>query len=364
MPNPTQIATLTAGDQNYTTWMTVAVERNYDTVVAHATLVIAEGPTVSGAMGPPSLRLAVGMPAVVTLAGRLAISGFISVRQASYNADAHGVQIVVSSMVQNTTVSTVDAAPGQYLNMTLAQIASAVFGKVGVGFSITGSPAGADKIFDRISEHVGETRFAFIERLCRMRNLHMVDDGKGNVLATRQAGGTVATLVEGVNILKARAIMSINDSAESITAVGQKPLNDSNWTTGSASSAATSVPGVGLTRPVKFACEQNADNGDCAMRVNQERDQTLFDQFECTVTVTGWLMDGGDLWIEHVNDQVTVISPMLFPNDQMTLYIRGIAHRQSSEEGTTTDLQLSQLPGGESVIGSGAAVPPDINIGQ
>jgi prophage tail gpP-like protein len=364
MPNPLRVATVIANNQKYTAWMTVAVERSYDTIVAHATLTIAEAPEISGTMGPPAMRLAVGTPVTVLLAGRLAITGYITVRQPSYTADAHGVQIVVSSLVQNVTASTVDAKPGQYINQTLAQIASAVFGKVGVGFSITGSPPGADKVFDRISEHVGETRFQFIERLGRMRNIHLIDDGKGNVLGTRQAGGTVATLIEGVNILRARAIMSINDSAESLMAVGQNNLNDSNWTQGSASSASTTVPNITLTRPVKFACEQNADNADCAMRVNHELDQVKFDQLECTITVHDWLMDDGTLWIEHVNDRVTVISPLLFTDDTATLYIRGVVHRQSSEEGTTTDLLLSQYPGGETVLGDNAATPPDIKIGQ
>jgi prophage tail gpP-like protein len=365
MADPQQIATVIANGMKFTNWTTVQVERSYDTVVAHAILTVVEGPISSGTMRPiTALRLSVGTPVEVLLAGQLAITGQITVRQRSYSAETHGVQLVVSSLTQNVTVSSVDAAPGQYLNLSLAQIASAVFGKVGVGFSIVGSPAGANKPFERVSEHVGETRFNFIERLGRMRNLHMVDDGKGNVLATRQASaGGLATLVEGVNILRARAIMSINDSAESLTAVGQNNLNDSNWQGGSSSMATTTVPNVKLSRPVKFACEQNADNADCAMRVNHELDQTKFDQLECTITVRDWLMPDGTLWIAHVNDQVSVYSPMLFPDDTATLYIRGVVHRQSNEEGTTTDLLLSQFPGGEGLGDTGAAVPPSIDIG-
>jgi prophage tail gpP-like protein len=363
MPSPTQIATVIANGMTFSNWTTVQVERSYDTVVAHATLTAVEGPIKSGTMGPITpLRLSVGTSVQVMLAGQLAISGQITVRQPSYSADAHGVQLVVSSLTQNTTISTVDAAPGQYLNLTLAQIASAVFGKVGVGFSIVGSPAGADKPFPRISEMIGETRFTFIERLARMRNVHLIDDGKGSCLATRQPGAMAATLVEGQNILHARAIMSINDSAESLTAVGQAP--PPGGTFDMSSIASTTVPDVTLTRPVKFACEINADNQDCAMRVNHELDQTKFDQLEVNITVRDWLMPGGDLWINHVGDTVGVYSPMLFPDntDTVTLYIRGVVHRQSSEEGTITDLLLSQFPGGETVIGDEVDTPPSIDI--
>jgi prophage tail gpP-like protein len=345
MANPTEIATVIAGGMKYTAWQTVQVERSYDTVVAHAILTVVEGPIISGTMRPITpLRLSVGTNVTVFLAGQLAISGYITVRQPSYSGETHGVQIVISSLAQNVTISTVDAKPGQYLNSTISQIASTVFGKVGVGFSIVGSPAGANKLFERVSEHVGETRFSFIERLGRMRNLHLVDDGKGNVLATRQPGAEVATLVEGQNILRARAIMSINDSAESLTALGQNDQHDDNWQLGSSSIASTSVPNVKLTRPVKFPVEMNADNADCAMRCNHERDQTLYDQLECTITVKGWLAPDGTLWIYHVNAQVTVYSPMLFPDDTATLYIRGVVHHQSNEEGTTTDLFVVSIP--------------------
>jgi prophage tail gpP-like protein len=364
MPNPLETAMVIAGGMQYTNWTNVAVERSYDQVVAHATLTVVEGPIKSGTMGPiTALRLSVGTPVTVLLAGQLAITGQVTVRQPSYSAEAHGVQLVVSSLTQNVTISTVDAAPGQYLNQNLQSIASAVFGKVGVGFSIVGSPPGANKLFPRISEQIGETRFTFIERLGRMRNLHLIDDGKGSCLATREPGGMAAQLIEGQNILRARAIMSINDSAESLTAVGQAPPMPMGGMGDMSSTATTTVPDVKLTRPVKFACEINADNADCAMRANHELDQTKFDQLECTITVRDWLMPGGDLWINHVNDQVTVDSPMLFPDNVATLYIRGVVHRQSSEEGTTTDLLLSQFPGGESLIADDAAdTPPAVDI--
>jgi hypothetical protein len=55
----------------------------------------------------------------------------------------------------------------------------------------------------------------------------------------------------------------------------------------------------------------------------------------------------GSLWIEHIGtgELITVYSPMLFPSNGMSLPIKQVVHRQSSEEGTTTLLGLC-LPNG------------------
>ena len=64
-----------------------------------------------------------------------------------------------------------------------------------------------------------------------------------------------------------------------------------------------------------------------------------------TITVPGWLMDDGSLWIRHVGEQVTIFSPMLFPHRSATLFIKGVTHRQSDGEGTVTDVMVSNLKG-------------------
>jgi prophage tail gpP-like protein len=243
----------------------------------------------------------------------------------------------------------VDANPGQYLNQTLQQIASAVAGKVGVGFSILGSPAGANKIFERVSEHVGETRFEFIERLSRMRNVHLFDDGKGNIQAMRTPTTSAGiTLAEGVNILKARLVERIDDAWDHLEMIGQNDLNDSNWQGGSSSSATVDVPIAGLNRPQKLACEMTADNADCQMRANQERDVSLIEQLNLEITTPGWLLPDGSLWINHLGQTISVFSPLLFPTGGVPsspIFIMGVRHRQDSAEGTRTDVIISNHPG-------------------
>jgi prophage tail gpP-like protein len=358
MPSPTEIATITANGVTFSNWTTVEIERTMAFVssLAFHMRVTAVEVEVHGASGifPTAQRLKIGDSAQGSLAGIQVINGLVTVRQVMYDANAHGVEIIVSSLSQRVEVSTVKAEPGQYLNQSLGAIGSAVFGAVGVGFSNKGS----EKIFPRISEMIGETRFQFIERLCRMRQVHMMDDGTGNVVAIQNATGAVSTtLTEGVNILRARFVERVDDTADFMEFVGQAPPMPMGGMGDMSSKASTTVPGPSLGRPVKYACEINADNQGCTYRVNFERDMTLFEQVDLTITVKGWLMTDGSLWIQHVGETASVYSPLLFPQNQRTFRIKGIRHKQSSEEGTTTDVLLTN-ESGDTLNLTGATPPP------
>jgi prophage tail gpP-like protein len=350
MPKPQEIAVVTALGQKYDIWTTVEVTHSADDVIDHALLTVSEIST--GAKNFAAIKLQPGDPATVTLAGQVVISGMVYLRQASYDAKEHGVQIGISSIAQSIEASTVDAAPGQYINQTLQQIGSAVFGRVGVNFSIEGAPAGADMPFPRISEHVGETRFAFIERLCRMRNVHMVDDGTGGIVAFRGPRGTASTtLREGRNILRARLLLKNNDHADDLKMVGMDSGNDSADANRATVGTTTAPPQIGRLR--KIVAEEMGSNGAMQLRVQQEKDWDAYQQVDGDVTTSGWLNDQGKLWWTEREKIVTVNSPMLLPENSMQFMIKGIVHRQSSEGGTTTDILLCRQDG----LGSGTGEP-------
>ena len=361
-----QIATVVANGFQYSNWLTVEVSRSHPDVFMHVRLTVAEpGVGLNGGSGPSALQLWINDQVQVYLGGILVMDGSVSVRQAAYSAEEHAVEIIIFSQAPAVGFSSVDGVPGQYSNNNLQQIGSACFGKVGVNFTIAGNPPGADKIFPRISEQIGETRFQFIELLCRMRNLHMIEDGQGGVVAQRQASATVSTqLIEGMNILKAHMVARVDEQADYMAMVAQQPLNNQNWTLGPSSFASTTVSGGPPNRPVTIAAPTPGDNQDCAMGCNHMRDIMLFGHLDCTVTVQGWFLDDGSLWINHVWESVTINSPMLFgPNSPQTLLLKGVVHKQSNEGGTTTDLLLTIEPGGEYLATNAGATPPPVNIG-
>ena len=215
----------------------------------------------------------------------------------------------------------------------------------GVGFSILGSPPGVNLIWPRVSEHVGETRFEFIERLCRFRNVHLFDDGKGNIQAMRSPIASAdIMLAEGVNILSARMIQRIDDAWDTLDMVGQN--SDTFPADPSVSATVTDVPG--LNRPQKLAAEMPADQPSIQMRASQERDVARIEQLNLEITTPGWLLPDGSLWISHLGNSISVFSPLLFPSGGVPLtpvFIMGVRHRQDSAEGTRTDVIISNSPG-------------------
>jgi prophage tail gpP-like protein len=183
--------------------------------------------------------------------------------------------------------------------------------------------------------------------------MHLVDDENGNlVIARSQSGGsTAATLVEGQNIEAARLIMNQQWAVKDAAVITQQAGNDT--TNGTASSqvkaTATNSNYQGGPRPMTLLGEQPGNQQEAQLRVNHEIDLNNLDMLEAQITVSGWLMDDGTLWIEHVQtpEPVTIYSPMLFPTQggKMALFLKGARHQQDDQGGTRTELTLCILQG-------------------
>ena len=238
MPTPDEVCNVTAGGTNYIYWKEVEVERSLGELVSEARLVVAEVGDLTG--GWATLKLKPGDQATVTLAGQLAATGKVYVRQVAYDGTNHSVRIVVQTQVADLNIGTVDVPPGQFKNQTLPQLSNAVLQGFGINFSIQGSAPNADKIFPRVSVHIGETPIQFITRLCYMRNIHLMDDLKGNLIGIRAPQQVVAELQEGVNILSAEMIWREN-SPHGINSVAEQPGTDQVNGDAARSSSATAT---------------------------------------------------------------------------------------------------------------------------
>lgn len=341
MPKASEVCTVVAYGKEYANWKTVEVTASImDPVIDHAMLTVSE--ISSSASNFSDLKLKPGDPVEVYLGDRQAIKGFVYLRQAAADAFNHGVQIGIASFSHAVKASTVDAKPGQYTNQTLQQIVSACFGKVGVSFKIDGNPSGADLAFDRVSEHLGESRFDFAARLCNMRDIMMKDGPEGMVgfRGAKEAGGLVIS--EGYNMLRGRILLQTWDAYDKITVDGQdhsKESADENRAT----QGEVKINGIGIlpNRPMRFAAEETGPNKAMQMRANMEAKYTLLNMIDGDVEVIGWFTPDGSLWMEHVREKVTVKSGLLLPDNEMKFMIKGIVHRQSDTNGTTTSVLLT-----------------------
>lgn len=354
-------ATLIVGGSQFTFWESVIVEREIGTPVTYATFEVAEQPGNTLTQGIKSWRSGPGDPAGVLLAGQPVMNvAVVDMRQIYYDANVHHVQVRVYSPTQNVVVSTVDGKPGQYINQTFMQIAQAAAQKVGVTAKLIGSPSGADKPFDRVSEHVGQPIIEFIGILAQARNLHMTDDMNGNWVFLRgdtSTPGTGLILTEGVNILKARAVLENNQLSPVVDVVAQNIGNDTinmaqSQDVSASSTSQTLLTGISAQRKQTLPLGRAGDKQDAQLFADHQLSINELTSLSINVTVPGWLAPDGTLWINKVGNnspqEVILNSPMIWPTDlgnPQTVFLKGVKHKQNSAEGTVTELELCNMKG-------------------
>ncbi len=341
MPKPQEICVVQAAGIDYKFWKEVEVVRDLNEVVSQASLVVAEIGDLN--KGWKSLRLPPGVPAKVTLAGQLAATGAVAVRQVVYDGQNHNVKIVVHSKTVDLVKSSLDLPPGQFKNQTLSQLANAAAKKFGVSFSLRGAIANADKVFERVSVHMGESPFQFVLRLAQMRNVHIVDDALGNMVGIRGGGQVVAELQEGRNILSVELVWTNNSAVSDIIVDTDQHGNDEHWGDKARANAAKAKNNnySGATpSPLRLIAPQPGDVKDAQMYANHMADMNAASMFQANVTVAGWLRDNGKLWLNEVGNLIDLYSPMLLPSDRATLGIQAVTCRQNDQTGTTSTLTL------------------------
>src|SRR6516165_2199941 len=339
MVNPVDICEVRAGGASYRAWKTVDVERSIDNqITMQATLIVAE---VGNFKSWNTLQLKPGDPATVSLAGRQVIDGAVAVRQVSYDAGNHNVRIVILSKLQDSVVSS--AKPEQQKNVTLKQAANRILSPSGISFSLLGNPKNADKIFKSVITHVGETQLEAVTRLCKMRNIHLMDDRSGNLVGVRNDGSekSVGELREGRNILNAAMVWRWDTAIDLIKSNGQEPgHNGKSGDPVRNPAAQTKNPNYNGQRVVSILAEHPGDKQDMQMRADHEVDLNVATMFDAQITVQGWLRNNGRLWLEEVRSFIDVYSPMMFPSNREPLRIYKANCRQGENTGTTTQLGL------------------------
>jgi len=359
MSNGVVTADLVVNGQTFSQWESVVVERVIGQPPTYATFEVAEVAS-SLTSGIAGWRIGPGDQAMVSLAGLPVMNNaFVDLRQIYFDAGVHHIQIRVYSAVQNVITSTVDGKPGQYTNSTFVQIAQAAAGKVGINVSLVGSPSGADKPFERVSEHIGQPIIDFVSMLAQMRNLQMTEDSDGTWVFFRgdtSAGGSGLALTEGQNILKARAFFENNPLTQRVDTVGQNTGNDTHSMAESqdvsaSSQSQTTLTGIAAQRKQTIPMPMAGDKQAAQMFADHQQSINQLTSCIINVTVPGWFAPDGQLWITKVTgspQQIALNSPMIWPtnlSNSQTVFLKAVKHKQNSSEGTVTELELCNQNG-------------------
>jgi prophage tail gpP-like protein len=338
VPTADETAVLTVAGQQYTGWTSVMVRRVYGGACSDFEFTAAE-PLDTGSTDFSDWRIKPGDQCTITLAGILAFTGYVFVRQGSFNAAQHGLMVMGRSLTADAVDSSAPVNGGQYKGYTFQALASALANQAGVNLMIKGSSPDLSRVFPQFSIAYGETVFNAVERLARLRGLHITDDANGNWIADvfDPKASAQGQLIEGKNLLEARASIDGSRSFNIVNIVAQRPGTDqTNGTPSRDVSATLTNSDARPARRLIMVMEEPGSPQDAVTRANHETAYNATDLVDCHGVVQGWQSSPGTLWDTGRN--YSVKSPML--DLDRTLSSRQVIYRQSSEGGSRTEIDL------------------------
>jgi prophage tail gpP-like protein len=341
MPKPTEIATLIVNGQKFEDWDFVMVRRNWGDPFAYFQFSAAErDPTVIKPSNKiadwTKLQFKPGDRCTVLLAGQLAITGFIEIRQVAYDANSHGVMLIGKSYTANAAKSSVDSKTGNFDNKTIKQVADEVWGQYGVGVKMIGTVDNTP--FDKLQNNKGEPCWDFTERIARDRCARLACDAFGSLLLIGDhSNPIVAGLVEGKNIKSCQCIFDSTMVFEGYDVHASSQASDDHNGTDASEQTATRTTGISnilnskLITPIEESVKSQSEVDLRAEFEKRMHDGTMV---QATITVQGWLREGMALWSE--GEHVHVYSPMIPMDNEMA--IQQVIFQQDDKRGSVSVL--------------------------
>lgn len=318
-------------------WLSCQITRSVDALAGGFAL----GLTDRWEPGQKAMPLAAGMSCEVLCSAAGVgdtplIRGFIDKVDFALSATTHSVNV----QGRDASGDLVDCAavhrPGQWLRLDAAQIAAVLAQPFGVPVSVA-EGVNLGGIFPTFKIEPGETAFDALSRALKQRELLCLPDGRGGLVLSRigQVRATTA-VVQGVNVLSAKAGFDLSDRYSVYIAQGQRQGSDAAW------GAACSVRGevrddaVPRYRPHVLRAAQQGDAAWMRKRAVWERTLRAAKSTIVSVTVQGWRQDDGSLW--PLGGLVDCDLPWL--GIDQSLCLARIVFTKSASAGTTAQLEL------------------------
>jgi len=267
------------------------------------------------------------------------VSGVILVRQVAYDANNHGVSLQgVGVSWYAARASIVPSIDGLTFGGSLVSITEKLLAPTGVKLETIGDIPG--KPFDPpVQANPGESRFSFIERLSRMRNVMIGSTSDGNWLLIGKHHPPISgDLVEGFNILSAQIVFTDHAARDMFYAGAQKTATDQSNMSDAAQQERKAPGSLGRFSPLYVPVEHPVkDLDEVQWRADHEQMWNEGEDINATVKVNGWFNPRtGNIWKAG---QVYVLDSPMGPI-RKPLGARSVTYTQDRQSGTQTTLDL------------------------
>lgn len=281
---------LTVDGQTYRGWTEVLIRRGIEQVAGTFELTVTE--RWAGQDEPWPIRQ--GRQCALSVDGQAVISGYVDELLPSFDHQSHSVVVVGRDKTGDLVDCSAIAATGAWRDRTLLQVARDIARPFGIKVTAetdVGSP------FTVAALQEGETAWEALERAARMRGVLMVADAAGDLVITRAGKQRVGTpLVQGQNVLSARATFSMRDRYSQYICKSQMPGWDTSTPGHNAHPKAQAVDSaVPRYRPLIIVAEEVGDARTLRDRAVWEAAVRMGRSARPAVTVQGWRYDDG-LW--------------------------------------------------------------------
>ena len=323
-------------------WKSVSVSQAFDRMASSFALSLAE-------IEPddPRLRkLKIGATLEFHLDGELVLSGIVRKRTKRYDGVSNSVEITGRDLTVDLVDCSATNEPGEWNGARLDTIAAELVGPFPLlkyRADLSASGLGSATTFDL---ETGESVFAALDRLARMRGFLVDSDLAGGVFFTRPGENRAPVSLElGTNIEAGQMVEDESERFSTYIFHAQASSVDS-WEAGSGPGMAVRVetkdPGVTRFRPLVTIAEESAGEAELQKRADFDASVRAARSVVVSYTLPGWKLDGY-LW--KPGELVPVFDPMLAVGTEggspVDLLIGSVEwSRDAGGRGSTTKLEL------------------------
>ncbi|MGD9638388.1 MAG: phage baseplate assembly protein [Alphaproteobacteria bacterium] len=328
-----EVASLYINNNIYSGWTSVSIERSIETISGGFDLSLSDrwsGQAVRWAIKP-------GDACEVRLDNEVVITGYVDDVNPDISSDSYTVSVSGRDKTGDLVDCSAIHSPDEWSNLSLQELATKIAAPFGINVKVNDT-TGSN--FEKFKIQQGEPAFEAIDRLCKMRAIMPISDGKGNIIITRAGTATASeALVEGKNLLNISPRFTHRERFSQYTVKAQAPGLDGMSAEDSAQVVGTAKDnGILRYRPLMIIADDNANGVSASTRAGWEATVRAARATTFNVSVQGWKMNNGKLWPINALTQFT--SDTLGIEKQTLLIVS--TNFSKDEQGTRTNMVLTR----------------------